>query len=82
MQGIKNIISRFEVFFMIDVKIIDLQSSTQSIMTAVKLLIQYLQEWQYKLSDNFTASVWLFLLAFFVIDVIINALFSGYEVKQ
>lgn len=67
---------------MIDVKIIDLQSSTQSIMTAVKLLIQYLQEWQYKLSDNFTASVWLFLLAFFVIDVIINALFSGYEVKQ
>lgn len=65
---------------MID-KIIDLQSTAQIVMQGVKQIVQALQDWQYKLSDNLTASVWLFLLAFFVIDVIIFALFKGYEIK-
>lgn len=65
---------------MID-KIIDLQSTAQIVMQGVKQIVQALQDWQYKLSDNLTASVWLFLLAFFVIDVIVYALFKGYEVK-
>lgn len=62
-------------------KIIDLQSTAQFVMDGVKKVIEALQEWQYKLSDNLTASVWLFLLAFFVIDVIIYALLKGYEIK-
>lgn len=66
---------------MIDEKIIDLQSSTTAIMEMIKAVVEALQEWQYKLTDNLSASVWLFLLAFFVIDVIIYALFKGYEVK-
>lgn len=66
---------------MIDAKIIDLQSATSAIMETVKSVVGALQEWQYKLTDNLSASVWLFLLAFFVIDVIIYALFKGYEVK-
>lgn len=65
---------------MID-KIIDLRSATQIVMQAVEQIVQALQDWQYKLSDNLSASVWLFLLAFFAIDVIIFALFKGYEVK-
>lgn len=65
---------------MID-KIIDLQSTAQIVMQGVKQIVQALQDWQYKLSDNLTASVWLFLLAFFVIDVIIFALFKGYEIE-
>lgn len=65
---------------MID-KIIDLQSTAQIVMQGVKQVVQALQDWQYKLSDNLTASVWLFLLAFFAIDVIVYALFKGYEVK-
>ena len=62
-------------------KIIDLQSTAQFVMDGVKKVIEALQEWQYKLSDDLTASVWLFLLAFFVIDVIIYALLKGYEIK-
>lgn len=62
-------------------KVIDLSSVSGLIMDCVKDLVETLQEWQYKLTDNFSASVWLFLLAFFVIDVIIYALFKGYEIK-
>lgn len=65
---------------MID-KIIDLQTTTQIVMQGVKTIITALQEWQYKLSDTITASVWIFLLAFFVIDVIVFALFRGDEIK-
>lgn len=65
---------------MID-KVIDLQSTAQIVMQGVRQIVQALQDWQYKLSDSLTASVWLFLLAFFAIDVIIFALFRGYEVK-
>lgn len=62
-------------------KVIDLSSVSGLIMDCVKDLVEALQEWQYKLTDNFSASIWLFLLAFFVIDVIIYALFRGYEIK-
>lgn len=62
-------------------KIIDLSSVSEIVMGGVKAIVQALQDWQYKLNDNITASVWIFLLAFFAVDVIIYALFRGYEIK-
>lgn len=66
---------------MINEKIIDIQATSRIIVALMQKTIEGLQEWQYKISDNVTASVWIFLLAFFVIDVIVYALFRGYEVK-
>lgn len=66
---------------MSDTIVIDIDSFTRQIITCVGNCIDLLKNISFKIGD-FSASYWIFIVAFFCIDVIIYALFRGDEIKE
>ena len=60
--------------------VIDISSLSAVVVSGMKQILSMLQEIQVSIG-NITASFWIWLIAFFAIEVIVYALYNGVEIK-